>query len=157
MLWLFVISICLSQTLPLLDNPGLRLIIDHDILYSNDPPTHPLTTSDVNYGHQIWTQSGSDWPQMGQIREFFKSDSVHGVRFAPNWTNEGFFSDQIQYILAHKTKMYWIWSEKNPRFVPFGANLIHFGFKSGHRDVKTLSVIATQKPLTYNPLVKKLG
>ena len=30
-----------------------------------------------NHGYQIWPQSGSDWPQMGQIREIFRSDSVH--------------------------------------------------------------------------------
>ena len=23
-------------------------------------------------GHQIWAQSGSDWPQMGKIRDFFQ-------------------------------------------------------------------------------------
>ena len=28
-------------------------------------------------GCQIWAQSGSDWPQMGQIQDFFRSDSVH--------------------------------------------------------------------------------
>ena len=33
------------------------------------------------------------------------------------------FSDQIQYILAHRAKMYWIWSEKIPGFVQFEANL----------------------------------
>ena len=54
----------------------------------------------------IWALSGSDWPQMGQIR----------------W----FFSDQIQYILALRAKIYWIWSEKTLRFIPFGANRIHF-------------------------------
>ena len=26
---------------------------------------------------QIWNQSGSDRPQMGQFRDFFRSDSVH--------------------------------------------------------------------------------
>ena len=25
-------------------------------------------------GHQIWTQNGSDWPQIRQIRDFFRSD-----------------------------------------------------------------------------------
>ena len=30
-----------------------------------------------NHGYHIWPQSGSDWPQMGQIREIFRSDSVH--------------------------------------------------------------------------------
>ena len=29
------------------------------------------------HGYQIWSQSGSDWPQMGHIREIFRSDSVH--------------------------------------------------------------------------------
>ena len=31
----------------------------------------------LEHGYQIWPQSGSDWPQMRQIREFFRSDSVH--------------------------------------------------------------------------------
>ena len=31
----------------------------------------------TDHGYQIWPQSGSDWPQMGQIREIFRSDSVH--------------------------------------------------------------------------------
>ena len=31
----------------------------------------------LRHGYQIWPQSGSDWPQMGQIREIFRSDSVH--------------------------------------------------------------------------------
>ena len=34
--------------------------------------------------YQIWAKSGADWPQMGQIREFF--------------------TDQIQYILAKKSQ-----------------------------------------------------
>ena len=25
-------------------------------------------------GDQIWAQNGSDWPQMGQIRDIFRSD-----------------------------------------------------------------------------------
>ena len=29
------------------------------------------------HADQIWTQCGSDWPQMGQIWKFFRSDSVH--------------------------------------------------------------------------------
>ena len=29
------------------------------------------------HGYQIWPQSGSDRAQMGQIREIFRSDSVH--------------------------------------------------------------------------------
>ena len=31
-------------------------------------------TSSLNQGWQVWLQSGSDWPQMGQIRGFFRSD-----------------------------------------------------------------------------------
>ena len=40
------------------------------------------------------------------------------IQMAPNGTNPGIFIDQIQYILAHRAKMYWIWSEKNPRIYP---------------------------------------
>ena len=47
-----------------------------------------------NHGDQIWAQSWSDWPQMGQTRVFFK--------------------DQIQYIAAHRAKKYWILSQKVP-------------------------------------------
>ena len=32
------------------------------------------STMDVS---QCWKQTGSDWSQMGQIREFLRSDSVH--------------------------------------------------------------------------------
>ena len=46
--------------------------------------------------HQIWARSGSDRPQMGQIRDLFQIRSAN----------------------------YWIW--KIPGFSPFGANLIHF-------------------------------
>ena len=54
-------------------------------------------------------------------------------QIGPKWDKSWiFFSDQIQYILAHRAKMYWIWSEKIPGFFPFGANLTHFGPKSGH-------------------------
>ena len=49
------------------------------------------------------------------------------------WDLSGNFSDQIQYILARRAKMYWTWSEKFPECVPFGANLTHFGSKSVHR------------------------
>ena len=41
-------------------------------------------TNDCILGDQIWTQNGSDWPQMGQIRVFSRSDfSAFG---APNLT-----------------------------------------------------------------------
>ena len=32
------------------------------------------TISVLRQGCQIWAQSGSVWPQMGQIRDFFRSD-----------------------------------------------------------------------------------
>ena len=40
----------------------------------------------TEHGYQIWPQSGSDWPQMGQIREIFRSDSVH---LGPIWPTLG--------------------------------------------------------------------
>ena len=36
-----------------------------------------LCLGSTHHVYQIWPQSGSDWPQMGQIREIFRSDSVH--------------------------------------------------------------------------------
>ena len=56
-------------------------------------------------GYQIWAQNRSDWPKMGQIRDFFRSD----------------FSLIEPNVL--KTDL------KSPGFVPFGANLTHFGAK----------------------------
>ena len=46
-------------------------------------------------GQLILTLSGSNWPQMGQIRGFFQ------IRFS-----------------TFARQMYWIWSEKNPRICP---------------------------------------
>ena len=34
--------------------------------------------------------------------------------------------------LTHRAKMYWIWSEQFPDLSHLGANLTHFGSKSGH-------------------------
>ena len=65
----------------------------------------------VRLGDLIWTQNGSDWPQMGKIRDFFRSDFSTFCRCA---------------------KMYWNLIWKSHEFFPFGANLTHFGFKSGH-------------------------
>ena len=70
--------------------------------------------SAVRHGYQIWPQSVSDWPQMGQIREIFRSDSVHFGAVRQNVLN-------------------LIW--KFSGFVPFGANLTHFGAKSGNREL----------------------
>ena len=42
---------------------------------SNPRPKAP--SAYIIHGYEIWPQSGSDWPQMGQIREIFRSDSVH--------------------------------------------------------------------------------
>ena len=42
--------------------------------------TQQVEWADISYlhhGYQIWPQSGSDWPQMGQIRKIFRSDLVH--------------------------------------------------------------------------------
>ena len=48
-------------------------------------------------GSQIWPQRGSDWPQMDQIRDFFRSD------FSTFWRG---------------AKMYWNLIWKSPGFVP---------------------------------------
>ena len=56
----------------------------------------------LGLGDQMWTQNGSDWPQMEQIWDFFTLDSVHfgSVRFGPKvgqislkWDKSGDFSD----------------------------------------------------------------
>ena len=84
-----------------------------------------IYSQDVTYlshavirGCHIWGQSRS---QMGHIRDFFRSDL------------------KFKYILTHRFKMYWNLIWKSPGFVPFGANLTHFGLKSGHRTVVRLS------------------
>ena len=61
-------------------------------------------------GWPVLAQSGSDLPQRGQIRDFFKSDLRTFWRF--------------------RAKMYWNLIWKSHGFVPFGANLTHFGHKS---------------------------
>ena len=45
---------------------------------------------------QIWTKKGSDWPQMGQIRDFFRSDFSTFWRskigqIGPKWDKSGTF------------------------------------------------------------------
>ena len=68
-------------------------------------------------GDQIWIQNRSDWPQMGQIRDFFRSD------FSTFW--------------RPRAKMYWNLIWKSPGFVPFGANLTHFASKFGHPGMRS--------------------
>ena len=58
--------------------------------------------------------------------------TLERVRLPPNGTNLGLFQIRFQYILARRAKMYCNLIWKSPRFVPFGANLTHFGSKSGH-------------------------
>ena len=52
----------------------------------------------------VWHQSGSYWSQVEQIRDFFRSDFSQFWRGAVIWKSSG--------------------------FVPFGANLTHFGAKT---------------------------
>ena len=59
----------------------------------------------LKLGDQICTQNGSDWPRMGYIRDFSRSES----------------SSVSQNVLKSDLK--------SPRFVPFRANLTHFGAK----------------------------
>ena len=51
------------------------------------------------------------------------------VRLAPNETNPGLFQIRFKYFLANRAKKYWNLIWKSPGFVPFGANLTHFGPK----------------------------
>jgi len=49
----------------------------------------------ANQGGQIWAKNGSDWPQVGQIREFSYQISVHvGSRICPIWSQSDIFSAQ---------------------------------------------------------------
>ena len=65
------------------------------------------------HGDQIWPQSGSDLPEMGQFREFFQ------IRFSTFWLSEPKCTES---------------DLKNSRICPFWANLTHFGPKSGQRE-----------------------
>ena len=68
-------------------------------------------------GCQIRPLCGSDWPQIGRIRDFFRPD------LSTFWVCEpGTFSDQN--VLKSGLK--------SPGFVPFGANLTHFGARIRH-------------------------
>ena len=68
-------------------------------------------------GDLIWFRSESDWPQIRQIRDFFRSDSV---------------------------KMYWNLIWKSLGFVPFRVNLTQFGPKS---DLTPFELIVIHKYL----------
>ena len=87
----------------------------------HQPATPRSLVIGSGHGYQIWPQSGSDWPQMGQIREIFRSDSVHfgaPVMVGPKVIQigkSGTFSDQISVHFGALLK--------SPRFVPFGDNL----------------------------------
>ena len=72
----------------------------------------------------------TDWPEMGQIWDFLRSVSVHFG--APR-------QNVLNLIL------------KSPRFVPFGANLIHFGCEIPHPCSQSVNVNTTVRldTLTY--------
>ena len=82
----------------------------------------PWITPHVSgHGGQIWAQSGSDWPQMGQIRGLFQ------IRFNTFWLTEPKCTESDL--------------KKNHGFVPFGANMTHFGPKSAIHDYQSIQVI----------------
>ena len=62
----------------------------------------------LGLGHQIWTQNGSDWPQMGQIRDFFRSDFNTFWRF--DWPQmkqiRDFFRSDFSTFWRCSAKMY---------------------------------------------------
>ena len=68
------------------------------------------------------------------------------VRLAPN----GKFSDQIQYILAHRAKIYWICSENFP-------DLSHLGpiWPTLGPNLVTVRLASEFMPLTVSPSVSK--
>ena len=71
---------------------------------------------------QVSLQSVSDWPQMRQIKDFFRSDSC---RF---WLGEPkcieIWSEIVPDLWA---KMYWNLIWKSTVFVSFGENMTHVG------------------------------
>ena len=50
-------------------------------------------------------------------------------QIGPKWDKSGAFSDQISVHLAPRRQIHWNLIWKSPGFVPFGANLTHFGGK----------------------------
>ena len=59
-------------------NETFSLNTPHTLISIKPNKTHYIDV--LMQGWQVWLQSGSDWPQMGQIRGFFRSDfSVFGV------------------------------------------------------------------------------
>ena len=91
-------------------------------------------TRDVKFGNQI----GSDWPQMGQIVDFLRSDSVH---FGPQ----------------HLAKIYSGWSEKNPRIVTLLADLTQFGCQICHHCFQRVNTEnhATWQDQSFTPKSEK--
>ena len=76
-----------------------------------------LIVLQVDQRCQIWVQCGSDWTQMGQIRNFFRLHSVH-------------FCSPSQDVLnsdLKKSRICQIWDQSDP--------LWNFGPKSGHPEL----------------------
>ena len=75
----------------------------------------PVTSRDISVS-RITIMNGRFGSKVGQI--------------GPKWDKSGTFSDQISVHLARSSQMYWNLIWKSPGFVPFWANLTHFGAKS---------------------------
>ena len=88
----------------LVDLDRLLLSEVHDIYTDNGP-----TSRHGRFGRKV----GQNWPQMGQIRDFFRSD----------FSTFGSMSRSMSQI-------YWNLIWKSPRFVLFGANLTHLDHNS---------------------------
>ena len=76
-------------------------------------------------------------PAHHHSRELRHSPNVGHI--TPKWDKSGDFSDQIQYILAHRVKRYWIWSKKKSPDLShkFWDNLTHFWTKSETGELKS--------------------
>ena len=118
---------------PKLDNPGFFQIRFQYI----------LTRCTLCQNLTWLTHHGADLPSQG-----FQFWHPIWVRLAPNGTNPGLFQIRFQYILARWAKMYWNLIWKNPGCFPFGANLIHFGAKSGTNALKWRLVILSVAKIT---------
>ena len=59
----------LNHTCATSDNMCESMRLSHVNIHSRLPTKH---STDNPLKSQVWHRSGSDWPQMGQIRDFFR-------------------------------------------------------------------------------------
>ena len=102
---------------------------------------------------QIWAQNVSDWPQMRQIRDIFRSD-FRTFWLAEHWVNLTYFgskSHNRRIRPSNKPKCSEIQSKKSLICPPqFGANLTNLSFETtsvirGFASVMLLTIVESDK------------